>query len=558
MKRLLPVLLLIISLMALRPANGQAASLAAWVPADADSFAALDMANQNAALRGLNIGAFVGGYLQPARTPFAAAQPFDTYFPLDLLDMESASFTDWVLPWLGDELAVAWRPLGPTAGAPQAALLILPARDSFAAANTLAAAIQGQDLLQTEAIAGGTLYLGDRAAIALTASAVLIGETALVRDALAVRAGERPALADDQSFAAITAALPPASDLLLYARDAAAATALPALVSLNGEAAPLLAAYGQVAGEALAAASLLTGRSAAIGAALDLSATLTNQVRAEVVYSVSEATPPEPLTFNTRLLEFLPRSAMLAFTTADAGQLADAALAALPFAASAPGLLSALPLRGPLPAGAVPVPEPANAEYVLRSLLDTLATAGVNWSARRAELNGSALVALLPRPNNPLPLPNLQADVLVALETDDPAALAEGVNRLLALYGVAALRGTADDGATRFRVPGGPAGEPLLQFGAAGEIFLFGTGEALDQALRAFGGDNRLIDQPRWTEIGAPAPGVYLDIDRLYNVYLPAAGGSSPGPVNRVSLTGAALGNGLYTLSMRTAITLGG
>lgn len=558
MMRLLPVFLFVVSVLALRPASGQAASLAAWAPADVEAFVAVDMQNRTTALRGLNIGAFVGGYLQPARTPFAAAQPFDTYFPLDLLDVESASFTQLVQPWLGDELAVAYRPLGLMAGAPQAALLILPARDSFAAANTLADVVQGQDLLQTETIIGGTLYVGDRAAIALTASVVLIGDVELVRDALDVRAGGRSALAEDDEFVAVTAALPPAPDVLLFARDAAAANALPALVSLRGEAALLLAAYGQVVGDMLAAGALLSGQSSAIGAALDLSATLTNQVRAEVVYSTPTTAPTNPHAFDAGLLDYLPRSAMLAFTADDAGELADAALAALPFAASGPALLSALPLRGPLPAGVVPVPDPADAEYVVAALLDTLEAAGIEWPALRAGLTGSALVALLPRPNNPLPLPNLQADVLVALGTEDPAALADGVNALLDLYGMATAAETAEDGATRYRVPSGSADDPLLQFGAAGDVFLLGTGAAFEQALRAFYGDNRLVDQSRWAEVGAPAPGLYLDIDRLYNVYLPVAGGSSPGPVNRVSLTGAPLGDGLYGLSMRAVITLGG
>jgi hypothetical protein len=97
-----------------------------------------------------------------------------------------------------------------------------------------------------------------------------------------------------------------------------------------------------------------------------------------------------------------------------------------------------------------------------------------------------------------------------------------------------------------------------LQFTAADGVFVIGTGQAVDEALRAFAGDNRLIDQARWGRAGSPAPGLYLDIDRLYNTFLPVSGGSSLGPVNLVGITGGAGTGGVFELSATATVTLGG
>ncbi|MFN8378426.1 MAG: hypothetical protein U0452_07115 [Anaerolineae bacterium] len=560
MKRLFPSLaLLILCAVGLRPVDSQSErSLADWAPADSEALLTLNLENPDAALNRLNVGAFVGAYLQPTRPPVSSALPFDAFVPLDMLDLETASFARLVLPWLGDSLAVAYRTFHLPAGVnPGDVLLILPTRDFFAAAAGLSSAVEGQDLLRSEISPVAAVYLGDRSAIALTPSVVLIGSEAMVRDALAVGEGQSPSLAETDDYQAVLGALPDNSDLSLFARSEAAASALPALLSLDGEAEPLLASYGAVlnarTGVPLPAGLLMQGDAEALGVALDLSVSRTSALTASVALLAPDAVIHEAANFQPDVLNAVPRSAMLVFSTADAALLADAILAALPYSASGPGLLSALPLQVFLTS---PPPDPKEVEFVLDGLLSALEANGVHWDDVLTQLSGSALVVLLPRPNNPLPVTLAQADILLAVESVDADALAESVNQLLTILQLPVDRLTADDGSVRYQVTVEGADEPVLQFGTSNGLFLLGTGRSIDEAQRALAGDNRLIDQPRWETAGAPAPGLYLDMDRLYNTFLPTAGGATAGPVNRIGVTGDRTDDGLYQLSATVVVTL--
>ena len=555
----LPLILFALCAMSLLPALSQAApSLASWAPADSRALLQLNLANPAAALNNLNIGLFTGSYLQPTRPPVDGVQPFDAFFPLDMLDLEAASFAQLVLPWLGDGLAVAYRTLDLPSGVnPDDVLLILPASDSFEAAAALSSAVEGQDLLRPEVSPGAALYVGDQSAIALTPQVVLIGGEAMVRAALAVGAGEVPSLAETADYQEIMAALPAEADVSLFMRGASAASALPALLSLNGEAAPLLAGYGAVlegqSGLPLPSSLLMQGDTGALGVALDLAARL-NVVSAEVALLAPNAAPGETPPFDDSLLQAVPRSTMLVYSTPNAALLADAALSALPYLSSTPALLSALPLQ---PSLAAPPPSPEDARYVLSGLLSALEAAGADTDVLREGLSGSAILALLPRPNNPQPITRSQADVLLLVESADAAGLATSVSQVMAALQIPAETVTAEDGSVRYRVQSAGAAEPLLQFGALNGIFVLGTGRALDEAARALAGDNRLIDQPRWEAAGAPAPGLYLDIDRLYNTFLSAPGRSAAGPVNQIGITSSAGGEGVYQLSAVVTVTLG-
>ncbi|MBL8148161.1 MAG: hypothetical protein JNL34_17425 [Anaerolineae bacterium] len=554
----LPLILFALCATSLFPAQGQAAAtLAGWAPADTQALLQVNLANRTVTLNKLNVGLFIGSYLQPMRPPVDGVQPFDAFFPLDMLDLESASFAQLVLPWLGDSLALAYRTLDlPDGVNPDDVLLILPASDSFEAAAALSGAVAGQDLLRPEVSPGGALYVGDQSAIALTPSVVLIGGEALVRAALAAGAGEAPSLAEAADYQAITAALPAQPDVSLFMRGASAASALPALLSLNGEAAPLLASYGSVlasqSGIALPASLLLQGEAEALGVALDL-AVSRSLVSAEIALlmpdEISEVVPD----FREDLLHAVPRSAMLVYSTANAALLTDKALAALPFASSGPSLLSALPLQ---PSTAAPPPSSEDARFALSGLLSALDVSGASWDALRGGFSGSAVLALLPRPNNPLPVTLSLADVLLIAESGDAEGLAASFGHLLTALQLPVEPVTADDGSVRYQMTVEGADEPLLQFGAQDGLFLLGTGQVLDEAQRALAGDNRLIDQPRWDAVGAPAPGLYLDVDRLYNTFLPTAGGSVAGPVNEIGFTGSLTDDGVVQLSAVVAVTL--
>jgi hypothetical protein len=202
-----------------------------------------------------------------------------------------------------------------------------------------------------------------------------------------------------------------------------------------------------------------------------------------------------------------------------------------------------------LPAGVVPVPSAEDAQAALRALETTLEANDVGWADLQAALSGSGVIALLPRPNNPLPVTSARADILVAIESNHAPDVADTISRFLGLLDVPVDVQTAPGGDVRYTVAAEGTAEPLLAFMATDGMFLLGTGGALDEALRAGLGDNRLIGEARWEEAGAPAPGLYLDIERLYNAFLGGASGGASGPVSRLGLTGQTDAAGLLHLS---------
>src|SRR5690606_7612356 len=103
------------------------------------------------------------------------------------------------------------------------------------------------------------------------------------------------------------------------------------------------------------------------------------------------------------------------------------------------------------------------------------------------KLDGSYSLALLPRPNNPLPGLNAPFDLLLVVQTPDAEAAADvqaNTSRLLETFTVpledevlnAHKFSTLRDAAT---------GEALVRVGAVDNLVVVGTGEAAQQALRA-------------------------------------------------------------------------
>ena len=523
--------------------------LASWAPSTVGAWLELSLDDPAALERGLNRGLFSGAFLQPVRPAPEEAVPLDAFFPLNMLDLETASFSQLVLPWVGDRVGIAWEDLDLTdTDSATDPLLILPARDSFAAAANLSAVLAGQDLLQSEVTDSATVYQGDRSTIAITPSTVLIGPDAMVREALSAHFTDAPSLAESTDYGAIRAGLPAEHDLQFFARGAAAASALPALMSLNGEAGALLESYGAALGGQPASA-VLQGQADALGVALDLPILSAQPVRAEVAVLAPEADAGDSAAFSERVLSYVPRRAMLVLSAADGATLADLALTALPYGAAGPALLNTLPLQLILPAGAVPLPSAADAQFALQTLETTLEANGIDLADLRDALNGSGVVALLPRPNNPLPGTGARADVLVAVESERAPDIADGVTVFLDLLNVTVETQTSPAGEVRFTVAAEGSTEPLLAYAVTDGVFLLGTGGALDEALRAGIGDNQLVGEVRWADAGAPAPGLYLDMDRLYNAFLGGPTGGASGPVTRLGITGTTDDAGLLRLS---------
>ena len=153
-------------------------------------------------------------------------------------------------------------------------------------------------------------------------------------------------------------------------------------------------------------------------------------------------------------------------------------------------------------------------------------------------LNGSFSLALLPRPNDPLPPLNIPVDLLLVAEVDDGQAALDALERLVTLtLDARGLERREADG-TQLRVlPGDGFSGPLLQVWSADGLLLLGTGAAPEAMRLARAGDDRLIDRARWQALAQEAPPqLYLDIAPLYATLLPGAAGPQLQQIRQLGL----------------------
>jgi len=174
-------------------------------------------------------------------------------------------------------------------------------------------------------------------------------------------------------------------------------------------------------------------------------------------------------------------------------------------------------------------------------------------------------VALLPRPNDPTPMLNTPFDILILAQVDDGAAASAGAIEFIETaldFGTfeteTPANGDGDQSFETLRVVAG--GDPVLQIGMVsdGDIMVIGTGSALERALDAERGDNRLVDQQRWhdlTEISSEMPNLYINFNALFNTLAPSPGGEVPPVgVRQLAARVQSIGEGLYQL--QATITL--
>src|SRR5689334_17945054 len=180
-----------------------------WIPEDFSGFVTVDMSDNQATLRSLNVGLFTASVLQPTRIRYTQAQNFDPFLPLTAFDMENASFTQNVLPWLNNQVIIAYKNLGTDFNANATnTIMIFPATDSLEAANALNAVIKAQDFLKRETYHDVILYEGDKTSFAFLAAAVITGPTALLRETIDTMSGNGHALTADPVYQQVRAALP--------------------------------------------------------------------------------------------------------------------------------------------------------------------------------------------------------------------------------------------------------------------------------------------------------------------------------------------------------------
>lgn len=574
------------------------ASLVRWIPADFAAYVRLDATDPGGTLQQARIARLAANAFQALRVPIGQTPlSYNDLFNLGRLDLESASFTDLTLPWLDDEIIVGYAAFGQNFVAADAqSLLILPARDPFQATATLRPVLDAQDNLTRGDIGSVRAYFGDQTAIAIAPEAVLIGQEALIRAALAVRDGA-PALTDAGEHDVVIDALPEAAITAYLAGEDVVANGLTVLLGGDrGQAAQtgvtpertaeatvettpeanaaqelgtadLLRAWGETLVALDSTPGLLPavlgGGVDAVGIALRTDTLLLDSTRADMVFHLAEPLADDGQPFDPALLDAIPRQAMAVWAGSDAREGAAAALSFVPFSNFAGRIFGGFPVAESAgsASGRLPVPDAEAAVGAFDGVRALLDASGIDLEADIfARLNGGFAAALLPRMNNPVPTLNTPYEVLIVAQPGDPAALAQ----MLADTGAVFL---GDDAFARQETEGGTtfallneAGMPILTLAADGDWLLLGTGDAVAAAQTAIAGDNRLIAQPRWSDLSerdaATPPLLYADINALYTTFLPVALGGERQPFEYATLATRQINDDLRVATLYVTLNL--
>ena len=550
LRRALPCIFVLLALsapvFAQAPAGTDDLDPRAFLPADVDAWLSLDI-RDSGIINALNVAARSAALLQPARAGLQPLQGLEQALPLQQLNTEALPvFARDFGPWVEEQVLLAWRAPGPAAPNP---LLILPTRDVLQAAASFSSILEEQDLLRRELHQGQTLWLADRSSIAFAPGAVLIGPEALVRAALDVQAAAAPRLLD--AAAGMTEsdsdAAPAGQILSGWLRGERTLRALAALLSGSEESAPLLAAFGQALAtfdsQSLLQQLVLEDAAQALTFSLATDALRLNVLRLTLQLHHDDAAASEtPAAFNAAVLEAVPRNAMLVVSGTEARSLVFNLLAAMPLSNFGGQLL-----------GAFGVQQSAGADSGLLAPpdADTIQQTISNWLAALWDqadfdlehdllrrLNGSFSLALLPRPNDPLPPLNIPVDLLLVAEVDDGQAVLDALERLVTLtLDARGLERRESDGTQLRLLPGDGFSGPLLQAWSADGLLLLGTGAAPEAMRLARIGDDRLIDRARWQALAQKAPPqLYLDIAPLYATLLPGAAGPQLQQIRQLGL----------------------
>lgn len=530
-----------------------------WIPAGFEGFLRVDLADPDRTLLELNLAYYAASYIQPLRVNAAQQRRLEDFFPVDFFDVEGVSFQDVILPWLSGELVAAYRAFDDRFRVSlDDLLLILPAKDSFAAAAALSRIVAEQDFAERDSYRGTPIVIGDRTAMAFTPAAVLVGPRPLLEQAIDAQAGERERLIDTEGYAAT--ALEGRAAVHAYIDGEAALRALSVALQGDSSATPLLEAFG----DALSAydggafgTALLTG--AVDGLSISLGTdTFRNTVNTTIRLKTDVASEAGPVV-DDAVLNFIPRSAMLVQSGSSANTAFYNTLLTLPLTGFTANLLGGFVAN---PAAAQPAIEATPSLPTaddLKAAVDGFLTAletGRNFSVADdlvAHLDGSYAFALIPRPNDPDPLTGARYDMLLVTRVSDAAAALDGASLLA--QSVFAVDARAFEDATvgdeSFRTLYiEPIGVPLLQLGTVDGMLVVGTGNAVEQAVRAGRGDNRLVNVPRWQNVSRDGqPALYVDLNAVYSTFFGAqSGGAVSQGIGQLGIRVQDLGAGLYQI----------
>ncbi|MBN8619831.1 MAG: DUF3352 domain-containing protein [Anaerolineae bacterium] len=542
-KRFLSVLLLLVVV----PVAAQESlpSAADFIPANFAGFIRLNTQDAQNTLLGMNESTFAAAILQPTRVAPSAERVYYDYIPFaSLFDIEGTTFVNNIFPWLGDDLVVAYRSFDAALSAqPQDTLIIIASTNLLSALNALTPIINEQDLPSREEYRGITIYIGDKTAIAVTAPAVFIGPLELVRAGLDVQAGVTEPLIAQPAYQAITAASPTDAFLSAYVTGDYLLPALNGLLSGRAQSVEIYRALGEALATQFNATNfeklLLDGGFDGAGISL-VRDRLGRHLNASAFFHSRDAASPLQLTeFDSSLLEMIPRNALLVHSGTDFNAFVEDALTILPLSNFAAEMFTGLPIRtaGTL-SESVGLPTAANLQAALESLKIVL-EAGADLDLQQdviEHLSGGYTVALLPRPNNPVPLLNIPFDLMLVGEVDDGAATTASLIKLLqTVFNITADEAQTSSDWTLTTLSND--GRPVFTIAHDQEHLLITTGDAARLALDAERGDNRLINLPAWQQFeDMTQPALYVDAYMFYNTFFPSellGGGFVVGENNR-------------------------
>ena len=526
-----------------------------WIPGDFAGYLRLRI-DPDATLTTINIATFAASFLQPERVAMEPAQQLEAIIPLTQLDVEDASYVSDILPWLGDEIIIAYAQFGPDFSV-QAddAVLILPTTDALQSASSLSRIFAEQDALAHETYGEYSLYLADKAAVVFTPGTVLIGPEALVKAMLDAEVGER--LVDDPAYRRVAGDQHGVLSGYLNGREAL--SALSFLLQGDETAMPILEDIGLVLDTYTEQGGLekllLDNALDSVAFTLEADTIRLSSLRLSLTfYDASYSQPVTAEEFNVEVLNYLPQNAMIVHNGTDARTAAYDLLAVLPLANFASQVLGAFPVTesSGVTSGAVTVPDAAAMEQAIGGFLSALAR-NANYDLDHDLLqyfSGSYAVALLPRPNDPLPVLNASYEFLLVAEVDNEAAAFEGATSLVRLLLGQDELDTFTIADTEFAVVR-VEDEPLLYVGTVDSLLLVAAGDVLERAMDARRGDNRLVNRERWQNVSQNTiPQLYVDIPAVYSTFRPQAGGAQVQEIRQISARTDYVGDGVFEMNI--------
>ncbi len=546
--------------------NAAGASAADFVPDNVAGFITIKTTDLSLTLQSLNEAIRSAKLLQPLRVNSSITDvlgyydfiPFGTWF-----DLEQQDFAGIVSPWLGPDMVIAYRKFDAGLGASNNdILMILSSTNVLDASNRIEKVLKGQDLPQRETYRGITIYEGDKASFAMTLPAVFIGPVDLIKAALDVQAGAAPAITSDPTYRTVHAAQPADTFVSAYVSGSYIMPAVNGLLNGDPFSAPVLKAFGGALGigqqQSNFSQLLLNG---------GFDAAEVNLVRGKAGQTMTATAifhPVEPTYLTTAavdpaVLQMMPREALLVHSGTDFRAFVGDAITALPVSNFASQLIGGLPFQtaGSFQNDAVTDPKADDVKLAVASFISAIKQInGLDVQKDLLDhLQGDYAVALLPRPNFPLPILNVPFDFILVGKVDNGAKTQDSVVKLLTT--MFNLQSTDQQivGDWAFKTMG-LRRDAVFQIGYQRNMIMIATSNAAAQALAAARGDNRLVNMDRWTQFPDTArPDLYLDAFVFYNTFFPQyllTGGVTVSAQRRerVMLTSQSREDGMFQLNL--------